>query len=83
MQQGDSMYEEIAKQIERAARDHNKDAMFHLQLLKNARHLAGVDPLDFCRRVGARDSYKREFQRMIKVAELMEQLGIQLIGPND
>ena len=65
------MYDEIAKQIANATRDGNKTSMFHLQVLKNAHHLAGVNPLEFCRPVGVKDSYKTEFHKMMKVAELM------------
>lgn len=76
------MYEEIAKQIASATHDGNKTAMFHLQVLKNAHHLAGVEPLEFCRQVGAKDSYVTEFHKMIKVAKLMEQHGIKFTELN-
>ena len=77
------MYEEIAKQIKGATQDGNKTAMFHLQVLRNAHHLAGVEPLEFCRHVGARDSYVTEFHKMIKVAKLMEKHGIKLIDQDE
>ena len=75
------MYEEIAKQIANAALNREKSAMFHLQVLKNARHLRGVNPVEFCRLVGVEDSYKVEFSKMIKLAELMERQGIKLTEP--
>ena len=72
------MYEDIAKQIASAALDGDKTSMFHLQVLKNAHLLTGVDPVQFCRLVGARDSYKTEFSKMMKLAKLMERNGITL-----
>ncbi len=75
------MYEEIAKKIAGATQDGNKTSMFHLQVLKNAHLLAGVDPVEFCRLVGVRDSYKTEFHKMIKVAELMKRQGIKWTEP--
>lgn len=52
--------------------------MFHLQVLLHAKQLADVDPVEFCRRVGAMDSYKTEFAKMIKVARLMEEQGLTI-----
>ncbi len=75
------MYEEIAKQIKAATADGSKSAMFHFQVLKNAHLLSGVNPAEFCRVVGVPDSYKVEFYKMIKVAKLMEQQGIELTEP--
>ena len=72
------MYEEIAEQIREATDDGNKTAMFHLQVLKNAHLLADIDPVDFCRKVEARDSYKVEFQKMIKRARLLKSQGLKV-----
>lgn len=72
------MYSEIADRIKSATLSGNKTSMFHLQVLLHAKQLADVDPVEFCRLVGAQDSYKTEFRKMLKVAELMEQEGIIL-----
>lgn len=72
------MYDEIARQIKRATPSGNKTSMFHLQVLLNAKQLADVDPVQFCLLVGAQESYKTEFRKMLKLAELMETEGITL-----
>ena len=73
------MYEEIAKQIKNASHDRNKSAMFHFQVLKNAHLLANVEPVEFCRQVGMNDSYVTEFNKMLKVAKIMQQQGIKFM----
>ena len=77
------MYEEIAKQIKDATSAGNKSAMVHFQVLKNAHLLADVEPVEFCRKVGMRDSYAVEFYKMLKVARIMQQQGIGFTDAND
>ncbi len=75
------MYEEIAKRIAEGYDNGNMTAVFHFQVLKNAHLLTGVDPIEFCKRVGVKDSYQAEFRKMINVAKLMAQLGVELTDP--
>ncbi len=72
------MYEEITKQIKLAELQGQKIAMFHLQVLKNAEQLDGVDAVEFCRKVGMKDSFATEYRKMVSLAKLMKQQGIQL-----
>ena len=64
------MYQQIADAIANAPVN-EKIATFHLQVLLNAQSLAGVNAHDFCQCVGVKESYAREFQKVIKVAELI------------
>ena len=72
------MYEEIAKRIADGYDNRNMTAVFHFQVLKNAHLLTGVDPVEFCRIVGVKDSYQTEYRSMMAVAKLMAQLGVEL-----
>lgn len=72
------MYEEIAKRIAEGYDNRNMTAVFHFQVLKNAHLLAGVDPIEFCKRVGVQESYQAEYRKMMSVAKLMAQLGVEL-----
>ena len=69
------MYDEIARQIRLAEANGRKVAMFHYQVLKNARMLDKEDPIEFCHAVGMNESYAIEFRKMINLARLMEEKG--------
>lgn len=77
------MYEEIAKQIRTASQSRKKSAMFHFQVLKNAHLLADVEPVEFCRQVGMPDSYTVEFYKMLNVAKIMHQQGLEITVSDD
>lgn len=64
------MFEEIAKQIRCAALDRRKVAMFHYQVLKNAKKLENINSQRFCEEVGMEDSFTTEFKKMISLAKL-------------
>jgi hypothetical protein len=70
--------EQIKAAVHRAAGKNQKLAMFHLQVLKNADELAGMDPRRFCKEVSVRESYAAEFRQMIALARLMKEQGIKL-----
>lgn len=72
------MYEDIAKQVRAAALDNSKMGMFHFQVLKNAGSVSGVDGITFCQAIGVPDSYAVEFRKMLKLAEIMRQLGVKI-----
>jgi hypothetical protein len=72
------MIEQIKAAIHHAAGKNQKIAMFHLQVLKNANELAGVDPKGFCKEVSVPDTYATEFTKMIALARLMREQGIKL-----
>ena len=43
------MIQSIKKAVHDAAATNQKIAMFHFQVLKNAKELEGLNPKDFCR----------------------------------
>lgn len=73
------MYEQIRLAIEAAAADSQKMAMFHYQVLVNAAQLETVDPDQFCRAVNVPATYKTEFRKMLGLARVMREQGIQMV----
>jgi len=73
------MIEQIKSAIHRAAGKNQKIAMFHLQVLKNADELAGIDPKGFCKEVSVPETYATEFTKMIALARLMKEQGVKVI----
>ena len=74
------MIEQIKAAIGSAAVTNQKIAMFHLQVLKNADELAGIDPKGFCRELSVPETYATEFAKMIALARLMKEQGIKLVS---
>ena len=74
------MIEQIKAALHRAAGKNQKIAMFHLQVLKNADELAGIDPKVFCKEVSVRVSFATEFRKMIALSRLMKEEGVKLIS---
>ncbi len=73
------MFEEIAREIRRAAEDNRKVAMLHFQVLKNARQLATTSPKEFCELVEIHASYATEVRKMLSLARLLEEKGVQIV----
>jgi hypothetical protein len=71
--------EQIKAAVHRAAEKHQKTAMFHFQVLKNADELAGIDPNGFCKEISVPKSFAAEFRKMIALAHLMKEQGTKLI----
>ena len=69
---------EIRNAIHVAAEDKQKMAMFHFQVLKNAKVLDGMEPGAFCTAVDVPQSYHIEFRKMLGLARLMDALGVRL-----
>ena len=59
------MIEEIKTAIHTAVRTKQKIAMFHFQVLKNAKELEGMNPEAFCREVDVPATYQTEFRKML------------------
>jgi hypothetical protein len=72
--------EDIKKAVHSAANDRQKIAMFHFQVLKNAKELEGVNPKEMCKEIGVPESYWTEFQKMISLARLMDEQGVKLVS---
>jgi hypothetical protein len=72
------MIEEIARQVQEAARVNKKVAMFHYQVLINASELEGVDPAQFCRDIGVRPPFATEFRKMMNLAKLINEMGLTI-----
>lgn len=70
--------QKIAKDIEDASAIKNRSAMFHCAVLVHADELRGIDPHEFCKEVGVADSYATEFHKMLKVAEMLHHLGLEI-----
>jgi hypothetical protein len=71
--------EQIKAAVHGAVAKNQKLAMFHLQVLKNADDLTGIDPKNFCKEVSVPESYATEFTQMIALARLMKEQGTKLI----
>lgn len=71
------MIEEIRLAILNAGQG-NKIAVFHMQVLLNARALLNYDAVEFCRAVNVPDSYSTEFRKMIKLANVMRNSGVRI-----
>ncbi|WP_052754872.1 HTH-like domain-containing protein [Lampropedia cohaerens] len=70
--------ERIEDELRKAAPDKKKIATLHLQVLMHADELAGTDAKDFCRALGLRPSFVTEYRKMLSLAQLMRQHGIEL-----
>jgi hypothetical protein len=69
---------QIKAAIHSAEAKNQKLAMFHLQVLKNANELAGMNPKNFCREISVPESYATEFTQMMALARLMKEQGVKL-----
>ena len=75
---GGDVIEQIKEAVQAASNTNQKIAMFHFQVLKNAKELEGLDPKAFCREIGVRESYATEFTKMISLARIIEEQGMRL-----
>jgi hypothetical protein len=73
------MIKQIKIALIEAEQNRQKMAMFHFLVLQNAESLKNVDPVDFCREVGVRDTYATEFRKMIKLHQVMKAAGVSLV----
>ena len=65
--------------VHTAASGNQKIAMFHFQVLKNAKDLEGLNAEAFCKEIGVPASYRTEFTKMIGLARVMEEQGARLV----
>ena len=65
------MIDQIKKAVHEASESKQKMAMFHYQVLKNAKNLAGIDPINFCQEIIVPETYKIEFQKKLGLARLI------------
>jgi hypothetical protein len=72
--------EQIKAAIRGAEAKKQKLAMFHLQVLKNADELVGIDPNHFCKELSVPKGYAIEFTQMTALARLMKEQGVKLIS---
>ena len=72
------MIDDIRNAVHAAASSNEKIAMFHFQVLKNAKELEGLNAKDFCKEIGVPASYGTEFTKMISLARLMKERGVRL-----
>jgi hypothetical protein len=56
-----------------------KIAMFHFQVLKNAKELKGLNAKAFCEEIGVPTTYGTEFTKTISLARLMKERGVRLV----
>jgi hypothetical protein len=73
------MIDDIRKAVHAAASDNQKIAMFHFQVLKNAKELEGMNAEAVCKEIGVPVSYRTEFTKMISLARLMDEQGVKLV----
>lgn len=72
------MIDDIKPAVHGAAASKRKVAMFHLQILKHADELEGVDPIAFCKELSVPAPYATEFRKMLNLPRLMKEQGIKL-----
>jgi hypothetical protein len=72
------MLEEIAREIATATKHRRKAVAIHFQVLKNADQLSGMDAREFCRKVGIEEAWAIEFKKMINLAKLLQEQGLEL-----
>ena len=53
--------------------------MLHLQVLTHARQLATTNAKEFCELVNIHASYATEVRKMLSLARLMEEKGVQIV----
>lgn len=73
------MIEEIKAAVQGAVGGKQKIAMFHFQVLKNAKELEGLNPKAFCKEVGVLESYSTEFTKMISLSRVISEQGMRLV----
>ena len=72
------MIKEISSKVHEAEKSGQKIAMFHYQVLVNAKELKGFDPVQFCKDIGVPESYATEFRKMISLSNLMGEMGTKI-----
>jgi hypothetical protein len=73
------MIAEIKKAVHGAAGAKQKIAMSHLQVLKHAAELEGMNPKAVCKELAVPATYATEFNKMLGLARLMKEQGIRLV----
>jgi len=72
------LVESIRKDIMEAAEDLQKTAMFHLRTLQNAEEIDKINSKSYCELVGVPVSYFTEVAKMVALAKLMKQEGLNV-----
>ena len=73
-----NLIEVIEKELRESTETRKKYATFLYLVLLHADELKKYDPVDFCNKVKVSNGYKIEFNKMIKVAELMKEKGMKI-----
>ena len=73
------MVDNIRKAVHAAAGSNQKIAMFHFQVLKNAKELEGLNPKAFCKEIQVAETYGTEFTKMISLSRLMKEQGVTIV----
>lgn len=73
-----ALVDEIRVAVQQASGSNQKIAMFHFQVLKNAKALEGLNAEQFCRELSVPSTYQTEFRKMLSLARLMEAQDAQL-----
>jgi hypothetical protein len=71
--------EEIKKAVHNAAGKKRKMAMFHLQILKHADVLDGLNAKALCKELAVPETYATEFTKMLSLAKLMKEEGLKIV----
>ena len=71
--------QKIISKIKEAEQKNQKIAMFHLQSLIHAEELQGVDPVQFCKDVGMKESFATEFRKMMSLSKVLKDEGYALM----
>ena len=75
----DVAIEEIKSAVHNAAQGKQKIAMFHLQVLRHAEELDGLNAKAFCRELAVPETYATEFTKMLSLARLMKEQGLRIV----
>ena len=75
------MFEDITRAIQRGSANRQKAVTIHFQILTNADRLRGITGEDFCKRVGIEPTWAIEFKKMMNLADMLKQNGIDVQAP--
>ena len=75
------MMDAIKKAVQEGASDNHKIATFHLEILRHAQELEGMNPEEVCKELAVPITYATEFRKMLSLARLMKERGIRLVEP--
>jgi hypothetical protein len=66
----------IKGEVAKAALERNKDGVNMYLVVKYADQLKDINPIDFASAIGRKESYKTEFAKGLKLAQIIKERGL-------